>query len=143
LDENIAALWVWLNSSKNQMTYEPMHSAEAQSVKVKEKICFAFVVGYATFQSGRFGLSRFGHGTFRSWSFRSRDISVRLWNLGEILYVHFLMQTYLNQRIVVFKKNTNMIQDPTVNQHEHKIFVIISKHIKSLSTFSNTITSNS
>jgi len=29
-----------------------------------------------------------------------------------------------------------MIQDPTVNQHERMIFVIISKHIKSFSTFS-------
>jgi len=28
-----------------------------------------------------------------------------------------------------------MIQDPTVNQHEDMIFVIISKQIKSLSTF--------
>jgi len=47
------------------------------------------------------------------------------------------MQTYLNQRKVLFKKNLiNMIQDPTVNQHEHMIFVIISKQIKSWSTFS-------
>jgi len=29
-----------------------------------------------------------------------------------------------------------MIQDPTVDQHEHMIFVIISKQMKSLSTFS-------
>jgi len=34
------------------------------------------------------------------------------------------------------KKTTNMVQDATVNQHEHMIFVIISKQIKSLSTFS-------
>jgi len=60
--------------------------------------------GYTAFRSGRFDLSRFGHGTFRSWSFRSRDISVRPWNLAEILYVHFLMQTYLNQRKVLFTK---------------------------------------
>jgi len=46
------------------------------------------------------------------------------------------MQTYVNQRKVLFKKTTNMIQDPTVNQHEHMIFVIISKQIKSLSIFS-------
>jgi len=32
------------------------------------------------------------------------------------------MQMYLNQRKVLFKKTTNMIQDPTVNQHEHMIF---------------------
>jgi len=29
------------------------------------------------------------------------------------------MQKYLNQRKVLFKKTTNMIQDPTVNPHEH------------------------
>jgi len=29
-----------------------------------------------------------------------------------------------------------MIQDPTVNKHEHMILVIIGKQIKSLSTFS-------
>jgi len=36
------------------------------------------------------------------------------------LFVHFLMQTYLNQRKILFKKALNMIQDPTVNQHEPK-----------------------
>ena len=46
------------------------------------------------------------------------------------------MQMYLNQRKALFKKTTNMIQDPTVNQHEHMVFVIISKQIKSWSTFS-------
>jgi len=30
-----------------------------------------------------------------------------------------------------------MIQDPTVNQHQHMVFVIICKQIKSLSTFCN------
>jgi len=40
LDENVAALWVWLNSSKSD---EPMHSAQAQSVRVTEKISFLFV----------------------------------------------------------------------------------------------------
>jgi len=30
-----------------------------------------------------------------------------------------------------------MIQDPTVNQHQHMIFIIISKQIKSLSSFYN------
>jgi len=55
------------------------------------------------------------------------------------------MQTYLNQRKVLFKKTTNTIQDPAVNQHENIIFVITSKQIKSLSTFFqlNTNTSNS
>jgi len=33
-------------------------------------------------------------------------------------------------------KATNMIQDAIVNHHKHMIFVIISKQIKSLSTFS-------
>jgi len=46
------------------------------------------------------------------------------------------MGTYLNQRKVLFEKTANMIQDPTVHQHEHMIFVIISKQIKSLSTLS-------
>jgi len=32
-----------------------------------------------------------------------------------------------------------MIQDPTVSQHEHMIFIIISKQIKSLSIFCNYI----
>jgi len=75
---------------------------------------------------------RFGHGTFRS-----RGISVRLWHLAEILHVHFLTQTCLHQQKVLFKKTTNIIQDPTVNQHQHMIFIIISKQIKSLSTFCN------
>jgi len=39
------------------------------------------------------------------------------------------MQTYLNQREVLFKKKNNMIQDPTVNQHQHMIYIIISKQI--------------
>jgi len=46
------------------------------------------------------------------------------------------MQTYLNQQKVQLKKSTNIIQDPTVNQHQHIIFIIISKQIKSLSIFS-------
>ena len=32
----------------------------------------------------------------------------------------------------ILKKSINIIQDPTVDQHEHMIFVIISKQIKSL-----------
>jgi len=47
------------------------------------------------------------------------------------------MQTYLNQREVLFQNTTNMIQDPTVNQHQHMIFVIISNQIRPLSTFCN------
>jgi len=46
---------------------------------------------------------------FRSGPFRSGDISVRLWNLAEILHVHILMQTYLNQRELLLKQTTNMI----------------------------------
>jgi len=30
-----------------------------------------------------------------------------------------------------------MIQDPTVDQHQHMIFIIISKQSRSLSTFCN------
>jgi len=47
------------------------------------------------------------------------------------------MQTYLHQRKVLFEKITNMIQEPTSNQHQHRIFIIISKQIISLSTFCN------
>jgi len=32
-----------------------------------------------------------------------------------------------------------MIQNPTVNQHQHMIFIIISRQIKCLSTFCNYI----
>jgi len=35
------------------------------------------------------------------------------------------------------EKTTNMIQDATVNQHQHMIFIIISKQFKSLSNFCN------
>jgi len=117
-----------------------------------------FVFGYATFRSGQFGLAvlvwavsvwavsvwvvsiwPIGSGPFGLGTFWSRDISVRLWNLAEILHVHFLMQckrAYITKRFYL-KKNTNMIQHPTVNQHQHVIFIIISKQIKSLSTFCN------
>jgi len=75
--------------------------------------------GYTTFRSGRLSLAVSDWavsvtGLFQSWSFRSREISVRLWNLAEVLYVRFLIHTYLNQRKVLFKKTTIMIQDPTV-----------------------------
>jgi len=42
------------------------------------------------------------------------------------------METYSNQQKVLLKKTTNMIQDPTVNQHQRMIFIIISKQIQSL-----------
>jgi len=51
---------------------------------------------------GLFGRGRFGLETFRSDH--------------EILHVNFLMQTYLNQRKVLFKNTSNMIQDPIVNR---------------------------
>jgi len=47
------------------------------------------------------------------------------------------MQTYLNQQEVLFEKTTNMVQDPTVNQHQHMIYIIISMQIKSLLVFCN------
>jgi len=42
LDENIAALWVWLNSSKSDDLRTNAFRQE-QSVRVKEKISFGFV----------------------------------------------------------------------------------------------------
>jgi len=45
------------------------------------------------------------------------------------------MQTYLNLQKVLFKETKNMIQDSTVNQHQHMIFIIINKQINSLLTF--------
>ena len=59
-----------------------------------------FLAWYATFRSGRFGLGRFDLGTFRSGPFRSGDIQSDY----EILHVHILMQTYLNQREILLKK---------------------------------------
>jgi len=55
------------------------------------------------------------------------------------------MQTYLNQRKVLLKKTTNIIQVPTVNQHQHWIFIIISKQILIIINILllNTNTSNS
>jgi len=47
------------------------------------------------FSPGRFSLSRFGLETF--------------WSDYEILHANFLLQTYLNQRKVLFSKNTNML----------------------------------
>jgi len=89
------------------------------------------------FQSDRFGMAVSATGLFGHGTFRSRDISVRLWNLAEILHVHFLMQTCFHQRKVLFKKTTSMMQDPADNQHKHMIFIIINKQIKSLLTFCN------
>jgi len=50
--------------------------------------------------------------------------------------IYLLFNANLLKRKVLFKKTTNMIQDPTVNQQEYMIFVIISKQIKLLSSFS-------
>jgi len=57
----------------------------------------------------------------------SAEIEVRIYRMPAL--------KVLNQLKVFFKKTTNMIQDPIVNQHEHMIFVIISKQIESLSPF--------
>jgi len=43
LDENIAVLWFWLTQA-NQMTYEPMHSAQVQSVRVTKKYILDLLV---------------------------------------------------------------------------------------------------
>jgi len=45
------------------------------------------------------------------------------------------MQTYLNQQKVLLKITINVIQDPAVYQHEHMVFIVINKKIKSLLTF--------
>jgi len=81
---------------------------------------------------------------FATKSYQSVQIQFRKrfhchnFNLVEILHVYFLMQTYFSQRKVLWKKKTaNMIQDATVNQHQLMTFIIISKRIKSLSTFCN------
>jgi len=44
-------------------------------------------VGCFCMQNRTFRSGRFVHGTFQSWSFRSRDISVRLWHLAEIMHM--------------------------------------------------------
>jgi len=83
--------------------------------------------GYATFRSGRSGLSRFGLETLRS------EYEI----LQKSYMFTFFYANVLNQRKAEFPKTTNMIQDPAVNQHQHMIFIIISKQFKSLSTFCN------
>jgi len=101
-----------------------------------------FLLG-ATKQERKSTLKRLRYCIFQDrnrivWSGRSGlAVSVRLWNLAEISHVQLCMQTYLNQQKVLFEKTTNMIQDPTVNQHQHVIFTIVSKQFKSLSTFCN------
>ena len=56
----------------------------------------------------------------QSWDFSVLVISVRLWNLAEILHVNVLMQMDLNQQTVLLKKKTtSMTQDPRVNHHQH------------------------
>jgi len=54
-----------------------------------------------------------GFATFRSESFRSGDISVRLWNHAEILHVHILMQTYFKSTRSFTLKNGK--HDPRSN----------------------------
>jgi len=53
------------------------------------------------------------------------------WLIYVVLVVAKILwyQLLLNQRKVLCKKTTNMIQDPTVNQHQHMIFIFISKEI--------------
>jgi len=50
-----------------------------------------------------FGLGRFSLGTFQSGPFQSADLSVKLWNLSEVLHVRILIQKYLNQQEVLFE----------------------------------------
>jgi len=70
---------------------------------------FGLAVSVRPFRSGRFGLADviwpirsepfrsgpFRSGPFRSGPFRSGDISVRLWNLAEILHVHIFYTNIL------------------------------------------------
>jgi len=75
-------------------------------------------------------------------SFRSRDFSVLVVPVSR----HFgqamkscrnLICSLFNANVLksnegfISKKNLNVLQDPTVNQHECMIFVIISKQMKS------------
>jgi len=48
---------------------------------------------------------------------------------------HFNANILKSTRTFIKRKTTNTIQDPTVNQHQHMIFIIISKKIKWLSAF--------
>ena len=68
------------------------------------KSCLYFVNKLAVPEKNRpsFGKLLYPEQDFSVWSFRSRDFSVRLWNLAKILRVHFLMQTSLNQRKILF-----------------------------------------
>jgi len=90
--------------------------------------------GYATFRSGRyglvdlvwpfwsgrFGLGRFGLGRFGLGTFRS----------GYEIFQKSYMFTFNVNILKSTRKTTNMIQDPTVNKHQHMIFIIISKKSK-------------
>ena len=90
-------------------------------------------------RSGRFGLAdsvwSFRSEPFRSepfWSrdvsvlsFRFRDISVRLWNLAEILHFHYLMQTCLNHRKCLFKKKLQ--NDPRSNSWSASTHIFVGK----------------
>jgi len=92
-------------------------SGKSRRADAREKVCWYdygnFVLCYAEQNFSVWAVSvtgLFGFEAFRS------DY--------EILHVNFLMQTYLNQRKVLFRKAINMIKDPTSNQHQHMIFML-------------------
>jgi len=82
--------------------------------------------------------------SIRSEPLRSRDFSVLVVPVSR----HFGQAMKSRRNLICSLFNANVLkstkgfikknykQDPTVNQHEHMIFVIISMQIKSLSTFS-------
>jgi len=77
---------------------------------------------------------------FSVWPFRSRDFSVVVVSASRyfgqtmkscrILVCSLFNANLLEATKVLFKKKTtNMIQDPTVYQHQHITFIFISKQI--------------
>jgi len=109
-----------------------------------------FIYFHACFSSGESCGGRvheFSVWPIRSESFRSQDFSVLVVpvtrHFGQAMKsCRNLICSLFNANVLkstkgfIYKNNYNMIQDPTVNHHKRMIFVIISKQIKSLSTFS-------
>ena len=101
-----------------------------------------------SFRSGPFRSGPFRSGPFRSGLFRSVDISVwavSVWeHFGQTMKScrnltcsHFNANILKSTRSFILKKYKH---DPRskVNRHQHMVFIIISKQMKSLSTFCNT-----
>jgi len=91
--------------------------------------------------SGRFGLSRFNLAVSVTGLFCLGRFGLeKIRSDYEILQKSYMFTFYANllklTKGFILKKTTNMIQDPTVDQHQHMIVIIISKQSKS-STFCN------